>query len=199
MAGSRSCRTRFRRCDRAALVGSSMHFGILRNVSAPQLEERPNNLRVGEQRRQSARAGISQNADEYCLDLVVECVGGCDRRPKLRCVPSEEAPARHTPLVLRGGGALHPCGCERQAKLPCTAADQLHRSPGRCARSMVEAGNQKGWTLCLWKGGGSVQQNHRVDSAGYSEQHAAEPVEFCSDRMQDLISFMPATCHGILI
>src|SRR5687768_10142588 len=180
-------------------VWDPMHFGIARNVRASQLEERANDLRVREQRRESARACISQNADEDCLDLVVECVSRCDRSPKIRGVSPQECPARHTPLVLRSGRSLHPRGCERETKLPGTAADQLYRSPGRRAGSMIEAGYQKCWTFCLWKGGGSVQQHHRVNAAGYSEQHAAEPVEFRSDRMHDFISFMPATCHGILI
>lgn len=46
---------------------------------------------------------------------------------------------------------------------------------------------------------GGVEKDHGIDTTGHRQQHAAEPGEFCSDRLHDDVSFMPARCHGILI
>jgi len=64
---------------------------------------------------------------------------------------------------------------------------------------MVKAGNEQRWARLLGDGGRSMEKGHRIHASRHCEHDAILSVERCSDGLPDLITFMSALCHDILI
>jgi hypothetical protein len=180
-------------------VGNLIELGVAPDILTAKVKERTNNFGIREQSGEPARTGVPQNANEDGLDLIVERMSSCDWSTKIGGGSSEEGPPCHAPLMLGVHRCVRSPGSEIEAQLPGTPANELNCPPRGNARTMIEARDKQGGTLALWERCRGMQKNHRVGAARHCQQHTAEPREFCSHRLHDFISFMPARCHGILI